>query len=235
MRILIIGSNPFRSAVAELCRAAGHEVRDYSTGTFLAGTTPLEVDLLIEMHHQDAAQKQAVLETAGRLVTAAGLICSSALNASATAAGAWSGRPQQTVGCAFFPAFEQQENIVELAAGLGTSSQTLDAAVSFWSELGLIPVIVGDGVGLVRGRVICCLINEALSAVQSGLAAPEDIDTAMQLGTGYPQGPLAWGEALGFDTVLAVMNALYEEWGEDRYRPAPLLKHLVLAGRSVFP
>ncbi len=90
---------------------------------------------------------------------------------------------------------------------------------------------VSDGPGLVRARVVCCLINEAAGLLLEGVAAAEDIDRAMQLGTNYPHGPLAWGDLMGLDAVLGVMSGLFAEWGDDRYRPSPLLRRLVAAGR----
>jgi 3-hydroxybutyryl-CoA dehydrogenase len=92
-------------------------------------------------------------------------------------------------------------------------------------------VWVADGPGLVRARTVCCLINEAAGLLLEGVAAAADIDRAMQLGTNYPHGPLAWGDVIGLDVVLGVMNGLFNEWGEDRYRPSPLLRRLVAAGR----
>ena len=90
-------------------------------------------------------------------------------------------------------------------------------------------VVVADGPGLVRARTICCLINEAAGALLEGVATAADIDKAMKLGTNYPYGPLEWGDYIGLDTVLGVMNGLFNEWGEDRYRPSPMLKRLVQA------
>jgi 3-hydroxybutyryl-CoA dehydrogenase len=83
----------------------------------------------------------------------------------------------------------------------------------------------------VRARTVCCLINEAASALLENVASAEDIDQAMKLGTNYPHGPLAWADHIGLDAVLGVMTGLFEEWGEDRYRPSPLLRRMVLAGR----
>jgi 3-hydroxybutyryl-CoA dehydrogenase len=79
---------------------------------------------------------------------------------------------------------------------------------------------------------VCCLINEAFSALQENLASPYDIDLAMKLGTNYPHGPFEWGNLMGLDTVLGVMEGLYAEWREDRYRPAPLLRRYALAGKT---
>jgi 3-hydroxybutyryl-CoA dehydrogenase len=122
-------------------------------------------------------------------------------------------------------------NLVELAAALQSSRSALTKAKTFWRKLGMEPIEVADGPGLVRARIVCCLINEAVSALMEGVATAEDIDKAMKLGTNYPRGPLEWADYIGLDTVLGVMTGLFEEWGEDRYRPSPYLKRLVLAGR----
>lgn len=106
----------------------------------------------------------------------------------------------------------------------------MEKAKSFWQSLEMKPVVVADGPGLVRARTVCCLINEAASALFEGVASAEDIDTAMRLGTNYPHGPFEWADIIGVDTVLGVMNGLFHEWGEDRYRPSPLLRRMVLAG-----
>jgi 3-hydroxybutyryl-CoA dehydrogenase len=84
---------------------------------------------------------------------------------------------------------------------------------------------------LVRARIVCCLINEAVTALMEGVASAADIDLAMKLGTNYPHGPLEWADQIGLDTVLGVMQGLFDEWGEDRYRPSPLLRRMVLAGK----
>ena len=90
---------------------------------------------------------------------------------------------------------------------------------------------MADGAGLVRARLVCALVNEAATALAEGVATASEIDVAMKLGTNYPYGPLDWGDRLGLDLVLGVMRGLHEEFGEDRYRPCPLLTRYVQAGR----
>ncbi len=124
-----------------------------------------------------------------------------------------------------------ETGMVELAAGLNTGENAIQQTADFWRTVGYEPAVVADGPGLVRGRLIACIINEAAGALQDSVATAADIDTAMQLGTNYPHGPLAWADHLGLDVVLGIMTGLYEEWGEDRYRPAPLLRRMVLAGQ----
>jgi 3-hydroxybutyryl-CoA dehydrogenase len=123
-----------------------------------------------------------------------------------------------------------RDQVVEIAAALQTDHEALLLGEEFWRVSGFDPVLVADGPGLVRARILCCLINEAVGVLMEGVATAEDIDKAMRLGTNYPMGPLAWGDHLGLDTVLGVMTGLQREWGEERYRPSPLLRRKVLAG-----
>ena len=88
-----------------------------------------------------------------------------------------------------------------------------------------------DDAGLVLGRVLCLIINEAAAMLMEGVASARDIDTALKLGANYPRGPLEWADSMGVDFVYAVLRGLQEEQGEDRYRPAPLLRKMVLAGK----
>jgi 3-hydroxybutyryl-CoA dehydrogenase len=120
---------------------------------------------------------------------------------------------------------------LEVAPALQSAPQAVEAAEAFWTGLGLQCFRVADGPGLVRARIVCALVNEAATALAECVAAPRDIDLAMRLGTNYPYGPLAWGDLIGLDVVLGVMQGLFAEYGEDRYRPCPLLTRYVLAGR----
>jgi 3-hydroxybutyryl-CoA dehydrogenase len=121
--------------------------------------------------------------------------------------------------------------LVELTAGDFTPEPDRLAVEAFFRGLGLHTEWVGDAPGLVLGRIVCQLVNEAAFAVQRGVGSPEGIDTAMKLGFNYPRGPLEWGDRIGLDHVLAVLDALREELGEERYRAAPLLRRMVDEGR----
>jgi 3-hydroxybutyryl-CoA dehydrogenase len=120
--------------------------------------------------------------------------------------------------------------LVELTAGEYTPQPARDAAETFFRALGLEVEWVADCPGLVLGRIVCQLVNEAAFAVQKGIGSAADIDTAMRLGFNYPHGPLEWGDSIGLDHVLAVLDALHEELGEERYRAAPLLRRMVANG-----
>src|SRR5207302_9022002 len=98
------------------------------------------------------------------------------------------------------------------------------------SSLGKTPVTVGDSVGLLAPRIVSLIVNEASQALMEGVASAADIDAAVRLGANYPQGPLEWADAIGLDTVYAIIDGLQTEYGEDRYRPSPLLTKMVMAG-----
>ena len=124
-----------------------------------------------------------------------------------------------------------EARLVELTAGEFASQAARQAAEDHFRALGLHVEWVGDAPGLVLGRIVCQLVNEAAFALQKGVADAEGIDTAMQLGFNYPRGPLQWGDAIGLDHVLSLLDALREELGEERYRAAPLLRRLVADGQ----
>jgi 3-hydroxybutyryl-CoA dehydrogenase len=121
----------------------------------------------------------------------------------------------------------ESARLVELTAGEFTPQAARDGAEEFFRSLGLHVEWVADSPGLVLGRIVCQLVNEAAFALQKGIGSAEDIDTAMRLGFNYPHGPLEWGDAIGLDHVLAVLDGLHRELGEERYRAAPLLRRMV--------
>lgn len=237
MKVVIAGEMPFIQEVGELCVNAGHDTTLYLVEDFYSAVEsgvlmPVEqdVDVVIELHNESATAKRELLQGLGEAMPRNVLLLTSTLATSTTIAASWVSNPKRVVGFSVLPPLGK-EGMVELASAIQTSRPNLARAASFWRGLGYEPVEVADGPGLVRARVVCCLINEAVSALMEGVASAEDIDKAMQLGTNYPYGPLAWADHLGLDMVLGVMTGLYEEWGEDRYRPAPLLRRMVAAGK----
>ena len=121
--------------------------------------------------------------------------------------------------------------LVELTRTAGTSPAAAACAEELVTALGRHAAWVGDGPGLVLGRIACQLVNEAAFAVGEGVGSPDDVDAGMVLGLNHPRGPLTWADAIGLDHVLAVLDALHGELGEERYRAAPLLRRLVAEGR----
>jgi 3-hydroxybutyryl-CoA dehydrogenase len=140
--------------------------------------------------------------------------------------------PPQVVGFDFLPTRLAPGNVVQVAAGLRTASPATEAVEGFFRGHGLEIERVGDQSGLVLRRVLFTIINEAAYALFEGVASREDIDLGMKLGTGYPAGPLEWGDAIGLERVYDGLRSLHEEYGDDRYRPCPLLRKMVAAGHT---
>jgi 3-hydroxybutyryl-CoA dehydrogenase len=133
------------------------------------------------------------------------------------------------MGIAAFPTLLENP-LVELTPSLHTSKGAADAVTALFTSAKKETALVQDSVGMVMPRILCQIINEALFTVQQDVASPSDIDEAMKHGTNYPHGPIAWGEKIGFANVSGVLDAIYEHYREDRYRTAPLLRQLAIAG-----
>jgi 3-hydroxybutyryl-CoA dehydrogenase len=120
--------------------------------------------------------------------------------------------------------------LVELTRVPNTSDEAASAAESFFSALGMHREWVNDAPGLVLGRLVCQLVNEALFAIGEGVGSAEDVDAGTTLGLNHPRGPVSWGREIGFEHVLATLGGLWDERREERYRPAPLLQRVVATG-----
>ena len=237
MKVVIAGERPFVEEIGRLCRQADHNVVMYLVEDFFSAVQSgflldeaADADIAIELHNESAAAKEELLRAFANYLPKQTVLLTSALATSTTLAASWVKHPERVVGFGVVPPIPL-EGMVELAKGLQTADSHLQRATEFWQSLSQEPIIVADGPGLVRARTVCCLINEAATTLHEGVASAQDIDEAMKLGTNYPHGPLAWADHIGLDAVLGVMTGLFEEWGEDRYRPSPLLKRMVLAGK----
>jgi 3-hydroxybutyryl-CoA dehydrogenase len=122
--------------------------------------------------------------------------------------------------------------LVELTRAPGTGDAAAEGAERFFRGLGKHVEWVGDSPGLVLGRIVCQVVNEAAFALEAGIGSPEDLDTAMRLGFNYPRGPIEWAESIGLEHVLAVLDGLWAERREDRYRAAPMLRRAVAADQT---
>ncbi|HEX3452353.1 MAG TPA: 3-hydroxyacyl-CoA dehydrogenase family protein, partial [Solirubrobacteraceae bacterium] len=125
----------------------------------------------------------------------------------------------------------EDAQLVELTRNESSSPLAAARAERFFQALGKHVAWVGDAPGLVLGRIVCQVVNECAFALGEAVGGAHDIDRGMTLGLSYPHGPLAWADTIGLDHVLAVLDALADEYREDRYRAAPALRHLVRAGR----
>jgi 3-hydroxybutyryl-CoA dehydrogenase len=236
LNVIIAGEIPLVEELTHRCVDTGHSTTAYLVEDFLSAVQSgyilgdlSEVDVAIEVHDESSAAKQELLQALSTAIPESALLLTSALATSTTQAAAWIMHPGRVSGFGIVPPLGK-DTIVEIAAALQSDSNSIKRAEDFWDQIGFEAVKVEDGPGLVRGRIVCCLINEATHALMGGVASAEDIDLAMKLGTNYPYGPLEWADQIGLDTVLGVMTGLFNEWGEDRYRPSPLLRRMVLAG-----
>lgn len=140
------------------------------------------------------------------------------------------GIKHNVIGMHFFNPADRMK-LVEVISGENTPVETKEAIIECSKSLGKTPVEVAEGPGFVVNRILIPMINEACFIYQEGLASVEDIDTAMKLGANHPMGPLALGDLIGLDIVLDVMEVLYSETGDSKYRPCTLLKKMVRAGK----
>jgi 3-hydroxybutyryl-CoA dehydrogenase len=125
----------------------------------------------------------------------------------------------------------EQATLVELTGGPDSAGSAGAATERFFATLGKHTAWVGDAPGLVLGRIVCQVVNEAAFAIAEGVGSTEDVDAGVVHGLNYPRGILAWADEIGLDQVLAVLDGLYDERREERYRAAPLLRSLVMSGR----
>ena len=140
------------------------------------------------------------------------------------------GSPDKVVGLHFFNPVPRMA-LIEIIRGAATSDETYEAAKALSERLGKTAVTVNESPGFVVNRILIPMINEAVFMLQEGVASAEDIDTAMKLGANHPMGPLALADLIGLDVCLAIMELLRDEMGEGKYRPAPLLRKMVRAGK----
>lgn len=188
-------------------------------------TIPGNTLLALELTNTDTETKRKNLQSIDRQFPAPGVILSSSVTITVGEQASWLKDGSRLVGFAGFPTL-MSGSLVEMAASVHTNRTSISVAEEFFRTLGKKISIVQDRIGMVMPRILCMLINEASFALMEGIASPEDIDTAMKLGTNYPAGPIEWADRIGLRHVVAVLDALHADLGEDRYRTAPLLRQM---------
>jgi len=201
----------------------------------LAASTDLaasvqQAELVVEAVSERTEVKAEIFKTLDAHAPAGCILASNTSSISITWIAAQTKRPEQVIGMHFFNPVPVMK-LVEVVRGLATSDETYATVKALSEELGKTPVEVNDAPGFVSNRVLMPMINEAVFCVHEGVATPEAVDEVMRLGMAHPMGPLQLADFIGLDVCLSILNVLHTEFGDPKYRPCPLLKQMVTAGR----
>ena len=188
-----------------------------------------DADLVIEAASEDMNLKKEVFAELAKICKPETIFATNTSSLSITEIAAITDRPTQFIGMHFFNPAPVMK-LVEVIKGQMTSQETSDKIFALATEMGKTPVMVEEAPGFVVNRILVPMINEAVGIYAEGIASVEDIDSAMKLGANHPMGPLALGDLIGLDVCLAIMEVLYNEFADSKYRPHPLLKKMVRAG-----
>jgi 3-hydroxybutyryl-CoA dehydrogenase len=223
--LAITGESRLSQELLEFSREAGLNAVLISELAELTPATPV----VIETSASGVEKKKSILQRLDLALPAPAVIITSCLGFATTLMASWTAKPERIVGFATFYPFKDRK-VIELTAGIRTEESAIRSAEQLFKSIGKETVRVKDTPGLTFPRILSLIINEAARSLEEGVATAEEIDVAMRLGVNYPHGPLRWADQIGLDEVLAVLEGLQRETGDDRYRPTPLLKKLVIAG-----
>jgi 3-hydroxybutyryl-CoA dehydrogenase len=255
--VLVVGAGQMGAGIAQVVAASGRRVslHDPYPGAIEKGLAAIEksltrlgadvdattariapvddlvpADLLIEAVVEDAAVKEDVFRRADAALPAEAILASNTSSIPISTLAAATQRPDRVIGMHFFNPVPVLK-LVEVIRGRETSDATAAAILALARELGKTPAEVHDSPGFVSNRILMPFINEAVYALQDGVAEPDAIDTVATLGFAHPMGPLALADLIGLDTCIAIMEVLHDGLGDPKYAPCPLLRHYVEAGR----
>jgi 3-hydroxybutyryl-CoA dehydrogenase len=188
-----------------------------------------EASIIVEAASENPTINFSIFESLDRIAAPDALLATNTSSISITEIAARTRRPEQVIGMHFMNPVPVMQ-LVEVIRGYATSDATTARVMEMARELGKTPVEVNDYPGFVANRVLMPMINEAVFCVMEGVATAEAIDTVMKLGMAHPMGPLALADFIGLDVCLAILEVLHRGLGDDKYRPAPLLRKMVAAG-----
>lgn len=199
----------------------------------ISGTTDMNLaadcDLVVEAAIENMKIKKEIFAELDKICKPETILASNTSSLSITEVASSTNRPEKVIGMHFFNPAPVMK-LVEIIRGMATSQETFDAVKELSVAIGKEPVEVEEAPGFVVNRILIPMINEASFILQEGIASVEDIDTAMKYGANHPMGPLALGDLIGLDVCLAIMDVLYNETGDTKYRSSSILRKYVRAG-----
>ena len=199
----------------------------------ISGTTDMNLaadcDLVVEAEIENMKIKKEIFAELDKICKPETILASNTSSLSITEVASATNRPEKVIGMHFFNPAPVMK-LVEIIRGMATSQETFDAVKELSVAIGKEPVEVEEAPGFVVNRILIPMINEASFILQEGIASVEDIDTAMKYGANHPMGPLALGDLIGLDVCLAIMDVLYNETGDTKYRSSSILRKYVRAG-----
>lgn len=200
----------------------------------IKGSTDINIiadaDLVIEAATEDMEAKKSLFAELDKICKPETIIATNTSSLSITEIAAATNRPDKIIGMHFFNPVPMMK-LVEIIKGLATSEETKNTILSLTQELGKTPVEVAEAPGFVVNRILIPMINEGVGILADGVADAKGVDTAMKLGANHPMGPLELGDLIGLDVCLAIMDVLYKEYGDPKYRAHTLLRKMVRAGK----
>lgn len=188
-----------------------------------------ECDLIVEAIAEDMEVKKETFKKLDDICKEDTILATNTSSLSITEIGSVTNRPDKVIGMHFFNPVPLMK-LVEVIKGIMTSDETNQAVIELSEKLGKTPVEVEEAPGFVVNRLLIPMINESVGILAEGIADENAIDEAMKLGANHPMGPLALADLIGLDVCLAIMEVLYEEFGDSKYRPHPLMKKMVRGG-----
>lgn len=225
-----ISKNMDRQIKKELITEADKEaaLANITTATAITGSVR-DRDLVIEAATENVEIKKSIFREMDENAPASCILATNTSSISITELGAVTSRPEKVIGMHFMNPVPMMK-LVEVINGYDTAESVTSDVLAISEDLGKIPVSVNDYPGFVANRILMPMINEAIYTHFEGVAGVEEIDTVMKLGMAHPMGPLQLADFIGLDVCLAIMNVLFEGFGNPKYAPCPLLKNMVVAG-----